>query len=132
VQEPDVVCVELVPRMVPIDGGERARRGQVAARLGELGHIDPATGEVPELVAQGWLARIGDAEFPVLGYGVEPADGAGRAVVSLAVAADHVVVGYPPRETPPVGVPQERPVSYWGAPPSLAAQVAANAQAVQA
>jgi hypothetical protein len=144
----DAVRVELVPLMVPTDDGTRAARQNVVDRLADLGQIDPATGEIPDRMRQGWKARINGAEFPVVTFSVEPGGEGGNALVSLLIPADAVQVGDPSTGVAP---PQVRPaveekpaVSTWGAKTadpresipgwkpesSLGAQVAENAALV--
>jgi hypothetical protein len=113
--------------MVPVDPEVYAQREQTVKRLGELGHIDPVSGEIPHVTQQGWFARINGSEFPVLGYEAGPTDD-GRVSVMLAVAADSLVIGGPssgvatpaPQQTaPPQRHPRRRAkkvASSWGSP----------------
>jgi hypothetical protein len=118
--------VELVPLMVPADPGH-----------------GPSQGSIPDAVQQGWLARIGGAEFPVLTYGVEPAEFGGTALVTLVVAADAVSVGDQALGAPAAAksVPEKKRGSWgdkvpdpregiagWAPEQSLGQQVADNAQ----
>jgi hypothetical protein len=140
----DAVRVELVPLMVPTDDQTREARQNVVDRLADLGQIDPATGEIPDRMRQGWKARINGAEFPVVTFSVEPGGEGGNALVSLLIPADAVQVGDPSTGAAP---PQVRPaveekptVQVWGSggtpdpresipgwsPEKLGAQVAHN------
>lgn len=116
----DAVRVELVPLMVDTDDRTRDARQDVVDRLGDLGQIDPAKGQIPDRMQQGWKARIAGAEFPVVTYSVEPGGEGGSALVSLLVSAGSVQVGdpstgaVPPQVRPAV---EEKPtVPVWGAP----------------
>lgn len=111
------IRVDLIPRMVPVDDTTHAQREQVVQRLADLGHIDPATGTIPDQVQDGWLARVGGVEFPVVTYGVEPAEEGGRALVSLLIPADALSIGDPAvEEVRPTAEPVKPAPSSWGAP----------------
>lgn len=115
------VRVELIPRMVPVDGDVYAERAETVQRMADLGQIDPSTGAIPDLMQDGWLARINGVEFPVVTYGVEPAEQGVKALVSLLVPADSLQVGGPSTavqepQVRPAAPPRNERASSWGAP----------------
>jgi hypothetical protein len=144
----DAIRVEFVPRTVPADDSTIAHRENVMQRMQNLGHIDPADGEV-NATETGWSARINGTEFPVLDFSLQKLDD-GKVAVSLVAIADSVQAGDPSLSTAtprvPAALPEEKPKrGRWGQPrpdpregipgwtpePSPGEQVAQNAAPIQ-
>lgn len=115
----DLVRVELVPVQAPVPEEALAKRAETVEKLGDLGLIDPAAGQVNDTTT-GWVARINGVECTCLGYEIVPAPEGGRAVVSLVFEADAVSIGEMPSTGQPI--PQVRPATpnqkpgVWGQP----------------
>lgn len=107
------VRIELIPRLSPIDDATRAQRERAVESLANLGHLDPAEGEIADTVQDGWLARINGTLVPVSDFGIGPIEGRGQALVSLLIPADSVSIGVQPSAQQPA-TPEPR--STWGAP----------------
>jgi len=126
--------VELVRVEESADPRTVADRESTVQRLAELGHIDPAAGEVNTVSAGSWQARInGGTPIEVQDFAVSP-DGEGGVVLNLVMPVDALTIGDASlgQEAPNVrpAVPAQ-PISMWGGipqPDGLGSQVAANAE----
>lgn len=143
----DELKVEIVPRTVTADDDTVAQRADTVHRLADLGQIDNVeAGELGATTTDGWLARVGGIEFPVVAYAVEQAEDSGAPLVSLVLAPACISVdsrpGTDPGPAAAAATLVKPTISYWGAPgtpdpreaipgwapePSLGEQVAVNA-----
>nr|WP_221374405.1 hypothetical protein [Actinoplanes polyasparticus] len=110
------VRVELVRAERPADHSTVADRVSTVQRLSELGHIDPAAGEVNTTELAGWLARINGVEVPVLDYAVSPSESG--VALNLVLPVDSLSIGDPslgqqPEASP--ATPDQPAPSVWGA-----------------
>ncbi len=83
--------VEFHYRREPASPETIARRTRIAESLGELGHIDPAAGDIDPTEIR-WYAHIGDTEIPVLEFAVQPLDD-GQVALSISAIVDAVSIG---------------------------------------
>lgn len=84
--------VALTPNMVPASADVYESRLDAVKRMGDLGQIDPSAGSVSELMRDGWLARIGDVEFPVTDFAVQRTDD-DQVVLSLVLPVAGLSIG---------------------------------------
>ncbi len=141
---PEPAHIHLTRTAVAATTGTLARREDAAERLGNLGLIEPDTGQVNP-VEWVWLANINDsAPFPLAGFAAELVDGELHASLVLPLSAittgtDNATPTVTPVVRPATPPKNERKV--WGSPgpdpreqvvagwdPTLAEQVANNAE----